>query len=79
MSSDILEDIRDCSQSHLRINIIEAQYKIRDRIKEGQVEWKGALLSIKNTIKGLHKVFRDVVNQISQALPILGEFGSAVF
>ena len=28
--------------------------------------------------KGLHKVFKDVVNNIFQALPILGESGSEV-
>ena len=28
--------------------------------------------------KGLHKVFKDVVNDISQALPISGESGSEV-
>ena len=30
------------------------------------------------TYKGLHKVFKDVVNNIFQALPILGESGSEV-
>ena len=29
-------------------------------------------------IKVLHKVFKAVVNEISQALPILGESGSSV-
>ena len=28
--------------------------------------------------KGLHKVFKDVVNEILQALPSLGESGSEV-
>ena len=34
------------------------------------VEWKGTLLSTQDLGKGLHKVFKDVVNDISQALPI---------
>ena len=29
--------------------------------------------------KGLHKVFKTVVNEISQDLPLLGEYGSEVF
>ena len=29
--------------------------------------------------KGLHKVFKAVVNELSQALPILGESGSEVY
>ena len=36
------------------------------------------LLSMWNAVKGLHKVFKDVVNDISQALSILGEFDSEV-
>ena len=31
-----------------------------------------------NMGKGLHKVFKDVVNNIFQAVPILGESGSEV-
>ena len=70
MSTDMLEDIPDSSQSRLRINIIEALYKIRGIAKLGQAEWKGALG------KGLHRVFKTVVNDILQSLPILGESGS---
>ena len=40
----MLEDIHDGSQSHPIINRREAHYKICDRIKQGQMEWKGALL-----------------------------------
>ena len=78
MSMDTLEEIRDGSQSHLSINKREARYKICDHIKWGKAEWKGALLSMKNMGKGLHKVFKDVVNEISQILPILGESVSEV-
>ena len=41
--TEMLEDIRDGSQTHLNVNIIEARYKIHDRIKQIQSEWKGAL------------------------------------
>ena len=37
---------------------------------------EGDLLSTKNIGKGLHKVFKAVVNDILQVLPILGESGS---
>ena len=76
MSTDNLEDICGVSQSHLIINRRDTLYKIRDCIKQGQAEWKGALLSNWNMGKGLHKLFKAVVNEISQALPILGESGS---
>ena len=39
----MLEDIRDGSQSHPNINQREARYKIRDCIRQIQLEWKGAL------------------------------------
>ena len=41
---DMLEDIRDGSQSRLSINIKEERYKILDRIKQGQVEWKRSVI-----------------------------------
>ena len=42
------------------------------------MEWKGALLSTQNLVKGLHKVFKAVVNEILLDLPILCESGSEV-
>ena len=33
---------------------------------------------MQNMGKGLHKVFKTIVNEISQDLPILGESGSEV-
>ena len=36
MPTDILEDIRYQSQSHLIINMREARYKIRDPIKQSR-------------------------------------------
>ena len=52
MSTDMLEDIHDGSQSHPSINMREAQYKICYRIKPGQAEWKGSLISTINMGKG---------------------------
>ena len=45
ISMEMLEDIRDRSQSHLDFNRVETRYKIRDCIKQRQTEWKGALKS----------------------------------
>ena len=73
ISIDVLEDICDGSQSHPSINRREAHYNISDQFKQRQVEYKGSLLSTQNMGKGLHKVFKAVVNELSQALPILGE------
>ena len=72
MSTEMLEDICDGSQSHTDINRIEACYKIRDIIKQRQSEWKGAFKATRNMGKGSHKVFKTVVKDISQDLPHLG-------
>ena len=53
MSTDMLEDIRNGSQFYASINKREAHYKIRDCIKQGQMVWKGALLSTRNMGKYL--------------------------
>ena len=74
----MLEDIRDGSQTHPNVNRREARYKIRDRIRQGQWEWKGALKSTRSMGKGLHKVSSTVVKEISQELTPLGESGSEV-
>ena len=76
MSTEMLEDIRDDSKSKSSLNSTEAHHKTRDRIKRIQTECKGALLSTQNMGKVLHKVFKAVVNEISQVFPILGESGS---
>ena len=55
MSTDMLEDIRDGSQSCPIINRIEARYKIRDSFKQRQLEWKGESLSTQNMGKFLRK------------------------
>ena len=76
ISTEILEYIRDGSQSHPDVNRREACYKILDRIKQGQSERKGVLKSTRNMGKGLQKVFETVVEDILQDLPSLGESGS---
>ena len=40
---EMLEDICDGIQCHLNVNKIEAHYKMRDFIRQGQSDWKGAL------------------------------------
>ena len=70
ISTEMLEDIRDSSQSHPSVNMRDACYKIRNHIKQNQAEWKGALLSTQNMSKFLHKEFKAVVNEIFQDLPI---------
>ena len=56
----------------------ESRYNIHDRIRQRQSELKGALKSTQNMGKGLHKVFKTVVKEISKELPPLGESGSEV-
>ena len=40
ISTQMLQDIRDGSQTHPNINKREARYKIRDRIRQRKSEWK---------------------------------------
>ena len=77
-STEMLEDICDGSKSPPSVNLGEARYKICDCIKQRQTEWKVVLLSTQHIGKGLHKVFKAVVNRILQVLPSLGESGSEV-
>ena len=62
MSTNMLEDVSDGSQSHLIINRREVRYNICDSFKQRQLEWKGALLSTQNMGKVLQKVFQAVAN-----------------
>ena len=79
ISTEMLEDICDGSQTHPNVNRIESRYKIRHRINQRQSEWKGALKATRRMGKGLHKVFETVLKQILQELTPLGEYGSEVF
>ena len=40
ISTEMLQDICDGSQTHPNVNKREAHYKIRDRIRQIQLEWK---------------------------------------
>ena len=79
ISTEMLEDIRDRSQTHPNVNRRYARYKIRDDIRRRKSEWKGALKYTRSMGKGLHKVFKTVVKNISQKLSPLGESGSNIF
>ena len=78
ISTEMLEDIRDGSQTHPKISRREARYKICGRIRQRQSECKGALKATRSIGKCLHKVFSTVVKDISQELTPLGESGSEV-
>ena len=76
MYTQILEYINDSNKYHLILNRREACCKIHDRIKRNQAEWKEALLSTQSVGKVLQRLFKSVVKDILQVLPILGESGS---
>ena len=66
MSTDMLEDICDRSQTHPNIKGKDTYYKTRDRVRQRQSEWKGALNATRSMGKCLHKVFSTVVKDIYQ-------------
>ena len=68
MSIEISKDISGGGQSHTNVNRSEARYKIRDYIKQRQLEWKGALKATRNMGKGLYKALKTYVKEISQDL-----------
>ena len=72
VSTEMLEVISYGSQSHPNIDRIESCYKIRDHIKRRKLEWKGVLKATHNMGKGLQKVIKTVVKDISQYLLPLG-------
>ena len=78
ISTETLHEIRDVNQTHPNVDKREARPKILDRIKQIQLEWKGALKSTHKMGKGLHKVFRTIVSDISQELTNYEESGSEV-
>ena len=51
ISTEMLEDIREGSQSHPNINKRESGYKICHRIRQRQSEWKGELKLGKTWVK----------------------------
>ena len=76
ISTEMLEEICDRSQSLPNVNQKEACYKIRDRIRQRQLERKGALKDTQYMDKGLHKVFNTVVKEILKEFLPLRESGS---
>ena len=74
----MLQDIRDGNRTHPEINKRESRMAIRDRIKQNKSEWKGELRATHKMGKGLHRVFRTIVSEISQELSNFGETGSEV-
>ena len=52
--------------------------KILYHTRQAQNDWKETELSAKNNGKGLHKVFKVVVNQLNNPLPNLVESGLEV-
>ena len=57
ISTQMLEDIFEGSNSLPSVNSREARNKIRDSIKQRKLDWKGTLFSTQNMGKVLHKVF----------------------
>ena len=78
ISTETLHDICDGNQNHPKINKREARMAIRDRIKQNKSEWKGALKATHKMGKGLHRVFRTIVSEISQKLSNFRKIGSEV-
>ena len=76
ISTEMLHDICDGNQNNPNINKRESHYKIRDRVRQRQLEWKQALNATRSMGKGLHNVFSKVVKDILQELISLGESGS---
>ena len=64
ISTEMLHDIRDGSQTHRNVDKREARHKIRDRIKQRKSEWKGVLKATHKMGKGLHKVLSTTVKEI---------------
>ena len=59
--TEMLEDIHDVIQFHTGVNRRDTRYKIRDRIKQRQSEYKQVLKSTQSMGKCSHKVFQNAV------------------
>ena len=78
ISTEMLEEIREGSQTHPTVNKRGVCYGICDRIRRKESQWKGALKATRNMGKGLHKVFSTIIKGILQELATLGESSSEV-
>ena len=65
ISTEVLHDICDGSQTYPNVYKREARCKIRDRVRQGKLEWKRVLKATRSMGKGLHKVFSTVVKDTS--------------
>ena len=72
ISTEILEDIHDRSQTHPNVNRREARYKICDRIRQRQLERKGVLKAMRSMGKRLHRVFSTIVKDIFARIDTFG-------
>ena len=79
ISTEMLGNISNRSQSHTNVNMRLTRYKICDCSNQRKTEWKGVLKTNRNMGKGLHKLFKTVVKETSQYLSPLGESVSEVF
>ena len=75
ISSKMLEDIRDGSQTHPYVNRREVSYKTVIVLVKYNRNGKERLKATQSRGKSLHQVFRNVVKEISQELTPLGESG----
>ena len=75
----MLKDIRDGSQTHPKVDKRDAHYKIRDRVRQRQSEWQGALKAMRSMGKGLHKVFSMVVKEILARIDTFGRIWFRIF
>ena len=72
ISKNALVDIWYGRQIHPDITARYSIFKIRGHIKQTQSEWKREELLAKNTGKGLHTGFIDVVNLIEELIAYVG-------
>ena len=78
ISTETLHDICDGTQTNTNIDKREARLKMRDRVKQKKLQWKGALRATHKMGKGLHRIFSTIVSEISHELTNFGESGSEV-
>ena len=57
ISTKMLEDICDGSQTHINVNRRETGYKIRDRIRQRQPEWKSQRLARLPLLKLCERIY----------------------
>ena len=70
ISTNSIEDIWYGNQIHPELNTRDDRLKIRDCIKQTKSGWKGSELSANSMGKGLHKLFKTVVNELNNTLHI---------